>query len=208
MFGARKRCRIDDLLSLKFRTQTVSLIQNILTKNLEIICQVILVKTGQKMIVNLLMMVLIDLLSTKMECDYLNGWIKNGHIRKNLTNNGEPQRYRWGTQKKKKKRSIYWSSSSPVNIMSVAIFVLYDIWGFFFLVIEIISIAKLFIIVHFFILKHDKQTLSYIHTQFEGNKNNSYFSPIYFLGAPGFFFHYTENYWAWEVDAPVITWHE
>ena len=29
---------------------------------------------------------------------------RNGHIRKNLTQNGEPQRYSWGTQKKKKKR--------------------------------------------------------------------------------------------------------
>ena len=29
--------------------------------------------------------------------------LKNGHIRKNLTKNGEPQRYSWGTQKKKKK---------------------------------------------------------------------------------------------------------
>ena len=39
--------------------------------------------------------------STKTECDYLNGWIKkNGHIRKNLTKNGEIQRYTWGTQKK------------------------------------------------------------------------------------------------------------
>ena len=37
-----------------------------------------------------------------MECDYLNGWIKSGHICKNLTQNGEPQRYSWGTQKKKK----------------------------------------------------------------------------------------------------------
>ena len=36
-------------------------IQNILTKNLETVCQVILVKTSQKMIVNLLMMILIDL---------------------------------------------------------------------------------------------------------------------------------------------------
>ena len=41
--------------------------------------------------------------STKPEFDYLNGWIKNGHIRKNLTHNGEPHRYRWGMQKKKKK---------------------------------------------------------------------------------------------------------
>ena len=28
--------------------------------------------------------------STKMECDHLYGWIKNGHIRKNLTQNHEP----------------------------------------------------------------------------------------------------------------------
>ena len=40
--------------------------------------------------------------STKTECDYLIGWIKNGHIRKNLTQNGEQQTYSWGTQKKKK----------------------------------------------------------------------------------------------------------
>ena len=37
--------------------------------------------------------------STKTECDYL-----NGHICKDLTPNGEPQRYRWGTQKKKEKK--------------------------------------------------------------------------------------------------------
>ena len=38
--------------------------------------------------------------STKTECDYLSGWIKNGHIRKNLTQNGEPQRYSWGTEQR------------------------------------------------------------------------------------------------------------
>ena len=42
-------------------------------------------------------------LSTKTECDYLNGWIKNGRIRQNRTQN-EPQRYSWSTQKKKKKK--------------------------------------------------------------------------------------------------------
>ena len=50
--------------------------------------------------------------------------------------------------------------------------------GIFFslLLIEIISIAKLLIIVHFFlVLKHEKQTLSYIHTKFEGDKNDSCF---------------------------------
>ena len=41
--------------------------------------------------------------STKMECDYLNGWIKNGHICKHLTQTGEPQRCSWGMQKKRKK---------------------------------------------------------------------------------------------------------
>ena len=30
--------------------------------------------------------------------------LKNGHISKNLTQSGEPQRYSWGTQKKKKKK--------------------------------------------------------------------------------------------------------
>ena len=30
--------------------------------------------------------------------------LKNGHIRKNLTQSGEPQRYSWGTPKKKKKK--------------------------------------------------------------------------------------------------------
>ena len=57
VFGARKPCRIDDLLPLNFRTQMVSPIQNILMNNLETICRVILAKTSQKMIVNLLMMV-------------------------------------------------------------------------------------------------------------------------------------------------------
>ena len=41
---------------------------------------------------------------TKMECDYLYGWIKNSHIRKNLTKSGEPQRYSWAMQKKKRKK--------------------------------------------------------------------------------------------------------
>ena len=57
VFRARKPCPIDDLLPLNFRTQMVSPIQNMLPKNLETICRVILAKTSQKMIVNLLMMV-------------------------------------------------------------------------------------------------------------------------------------------------------
>ena len=123
-------------------TQTVSLIQNIWTKNWETICCVILTKTSQRMIVNLLMMVLID----------------------------------------------YQSSSSSVNITSVAMFVLYDIWVVF-LLIEIISPAKLQIIVHFFVLKHEEHSATLtqnLKTIYIYNKNKFFFSPIYFVGAPGF----------------------
>ena len=79
--------------------------------------------------------------------------------------------------------------------------------GFFFLLlIEIISIAKLLIIVHFFVLKCEKQTLSYIHTKFEGDKN-IFFSKLFCEGttssAPTL-----KITWTWEVDAPVITWYE
>ena len=39
-----------------------------------------------------------------MECDYLYGWIKKTvTFPKNLTKNGEPPRYTWGTQQTKKK---------------------------------------------------------------------------------------------------------
>ena len=48
----------------------VSPIQNILTKNLETICQVILAKTSEKIIVNLLMMVLTDLPIIKFTCQH------------------------------------------------------------------------------------------------------------------------------------------
>ena len=41
---------------------------------------------------------------TKTKCDYLNGWLKNGHMRRNLTQNGEPQRYSLWAQKKKKEK--------------------------------------------------------------------------------------------------------
>ena len=45
--------------------------------------------------------------STTTECDHLNGWIKNGLLRKNLTQNCEPQRYYWGTQKKTKNHDFH-----------------------------------------------------------------------------------------------------
>ena len=103
----------------------VSLIQNILTKNLETLCQVVLTKTCQKMIVNLLMMVFINL-PIKFTCQHhVSGYVCH-------------------------------------------------VWRldfFFLLLIEILSIAKLLIIVHFFVLKHEKQTLCYIHTKSEGDKN-------------------------------------
>ena len=119
----------------------VSLIQNILTKNQKTICQVILVKTSQKMIMNLLMMVMIDLPIIKFTCQHhVSGYVR--HVR--------------------------------------------HLGFFFLLLIEIISIAKLWIIAHFFVLKHKKQTLTYIHTKFEGDRNTNFFSPIYFVGAPVF----------------------
>ena len=45
--------------------------------------------------------------SAKMECDYLNGWIKNSHMRKNLPQNGEPQRCSWeGRRRVRNKMSL------------------------------------------------------------------------------------------------------
>ena len=96
----------------------VSPIQNILMKNLETICLVILAKTSQKTIVNLLMMVLIDL-PIKFTCQHpVSGYVC--HVR---------------------------SMTSG---------------GFFLILNEIISIAKLLIIVNFLffvvVLTHKKQT--------------------------------------------------
>ena len=80
------------------------------------------------------------------------------------------------------------------TITSVAMFVVYDIWVFF-LLIEIISIGKLWIIVHFFVLKHEKQTLCYIHTKSEGDRNtSSYFFLQFILWEHPFFCPNTENY--------------
>ena len=72
--------------------------------------------------------------------------------------------------------------------------------------IEIISMAKFLIIVYFFVLKYEKQTLCYIHTKSEGNKH--FFSLIYFVGVPAFIAPTLKITWDWEVDAPVITWYE
>ena len=124
----------------------VSPIQNILTKNLKTICQVILAKTSQKMIVNLFMMVLIDLPIIKFTCQHhVSGYVR--HV----------------------------------------------LHLFFLLLIEIISIAKLLIIVHFFVLKHEKQRLRYIHTKFESDKNKNFFLQFLLWEHP-FFCPSTENY--------------
>ena len=48
---------------------------------------------------------------------------------------------------------------------------------------------------HFFVLKHEKQRLSYIHTKFEGDKNNRVFFLLQFiLWEYPFFCPNTENY--------------
>ena len=60
--------------------------------------------------------------STKTECDYLSSLIKtkHGHIRKNLTQNREPQRSSWGMQKKKKGAItvVFFTISSPRRELS------------------------------------------------------------------------------------------
>ena len=47
--------------------------------------------------------------SMKMECDYLYGWIKNGHISKNLTKTGRPQRHSWERRRR-------WRFHSSINL--------------------------------------------------------------------------------------------
>ena len=84
--------------------------------------------------------------------------------------------------------------SSPLNITSVAMFVMYDIWVGGFLLTEIISTAKLLLIVHFFVLKHDKQTLSYVNKKSEGDRNSSFFFLQFILWEYPFFCTNTENY--------------
>ena len=87
-------------------------------------------------------------------------------------------------------------------------FDLYDIWVFV-LLIEIITIAKLFITVHFFlILQHDKQTLSYTFTQnLKVIKTTDFFSNLFCRGTC-FFSPTLKTTLASEVDAPVITWYD
>ena len=150
MFGARKPCWIGDLLPLKFRTQMVSPIQNTLTKYLETICKVILAKTSQKMIVNLLMMILIDLPIVKFTCPH--------HV------------------------------SGYVRRVWHLFLVFFSIdWNNFYC--KTLDHCTLFLV-----LKHEKQTLSYIHTKFEGHRNNRFFSLQFIVWEHLLFCPNTENY--------------
>ena len=89
-------------------------------------------KTSEKIIVNLLLMVLINLLIIKFTCQH--------HV------------------------------SDYVCLVDICLFFI-----FFYQLIEISFIAKLLIMVHFFVLKYEKQTLSYIHTKFEGVKKTIFY---------------------------------
>ena len=118
----------------------VSPIQNIWTKNVETICQVILVKTIQKITVNLLMMVLIDLPIIKFTCQHhVSGYVC--HVWHGL---------------------------------------------FSLLLIEIISIAKLLIIIHFLSKNTRNKHLPTFTQNLKVIKTTVFFSPIYFVGAPVF----------------------
>ena len=59
--------------------------------------------------------------------------LRNGQIRKNLTQNGEPQRYSWGTQKKKrkdhKKKSLLHCSVWTIGKARSAFVMLKNIWA-------------------------------------------------------------------------------
>ena len=124
----------------------VSLIQNILKKNLDY-SQVILAKTSQKMTVNLLMMVLIDLPIIKFTCQHhVSGYV-----------------------------CLVW------HLL------------FFLLLVEIISSTTLLIIVHFFVLKHEKQTLSTFTQNLKVKKTTGFFLQFILWEHP-FFSPNTENY--------------
>ena len=138
----------------------VSLIQNILKKNLDY-SQVILAKTSQKMTVNLLMMVLIDLPIIKFTCQHhVSGYV-----------------------------CLVW------HLL------------FFLLLVEIISSTTLLIIIHFFVLKHEKQTLTTFTQNLKVKKKQVFFSNL-FCGSTRFSPPTLKITWAWEDDAPVITWYE
>ena len=65
------------------------------------------------------------------------------------------------------------------------------------------------IIVHFFfVLENEKQTLSYVNRKFEGDRNTSFFFSNLFCGSTRFSAPTLKITWAWEVDAPEITWYE
>ena len=61
--------------------------------------------------------------SMKTECDHFSGWINNGHMHKNLTQNGEPKRDSWGTQKKNKNSEDMILRVPDQNVISQACYV-------------------------------------------------------------------------------------
>ena len=87
-------------------------------------------------------------------------------------------------------------------------FDLYDIWVFV-LLIEIITIAKLFIIVHFFFLSYNtiNKHLATFTQNLKVIKTTVFFSNL-FCGGTRFFAPTLKTTLASEVDAPVITWYD
>ena len=59
-----------------------------------------------------------------------------------------------------------------------------------------------------FVWKYEKQTLSYVHTKFGGDRNTCFFSYNLFCWSTRFSAPTLKITWAWEVDAPEITWYE
>ena len=63
--------------------------------------------------------------STKMECDYLNGWIKKPVMYAKISpKSGEPHRYSWGTQKKKNPNKQ--TKKTPKNLYASVTFLQWD----------------------------------------------------------------------------------
>ena len=92
---------------------------------------------------------------------------------------------------------IKFTCQHHVSAMLIVYGICFCFLGFFFLLlIEIISFAKLWIIVHFFVFKHEKQTLSYI-TIFTQNLKvieTTVFFLQFILWEHPFFCLNTENY--------------
>ena len=81
--------------------------------------------------------------------------------------------------------------------------------GFWFLLlVEIVSIAKLLIIVHFFWSENMRKKHLAAFTQNLKVIETPFFFSNLFCGSTGFSAPSLKITWAWEVDAPEITWYE